>query len=376
MIRKAPNLKSLFKSTFNGVSRFRSPLTHAEIIAAGFEPAARPTNYVEGEDWMKDLTMVLPLGHTIVQGVAGNGKDIFAPAYAHAYNLPTKAFAFKEGLSPSDWIKRADLQATPEGGTYTTFHEGDLVKACRGVTISRDFTNMNPADREAVKADMIKSRWTIVDNGGVFTISIPAVILFSDYDRATPDQVEVLRQALELDKERLADPITGELFPILKGTRFLFTANSGADGDGGRGNITRPKDASILNRCQGIYAPPPSVKFEKRVVSQAYPMLSDEEVTLLVTCNGAIRRVCETQNMGIEVSLRTALAWALATLEFKEHMPDLDFKKAMKKAFVIIKGHLAEPHHHETLEGIIDPYLRSDVVDAMSNSSTCPIDNF
>jgi MoxR-like ATPase len=374
-MRKPASITKLFTTTFNGIARPRSPLTETEILNAGFDPATRPDGYVEGEDWMVDLSVVLPLGHTIVQGPAGNGKDIFALAYAHSHNLPLKAFAFKEGANPLDWIKRAELEATPQGGTKTTYVEGDLVKACKGVTIKRDFTTMNQDLRSSIKADMEKQEWTVTDNNGIFTITIPAIILFSDYDRATPDQVEVLRQALELGKERLADPISGELFPIAKGTRFIFTANSGADGDGGRGMITRPKDASILNRCQGIYAPPPSAKFERKVVQASYPSLNEEEVKLLVDCTRAIRKVAEEQAMGIEVSLRTALAWAKATLRYKEVMPNLDFKKAMKKSFVIVKGHLSEAHNHQALEGAIDPLLRSDVVDSTTtNPNVCPID--
>jgi len=373
-MRAVPNLKNLLPTNFNGVPLNRSPITTKEMLDAGFTPAQRPKGYIEGEDWMVDTTIVLPLGHTIVQGVAGNGKDLFADAYASARNIPLAAFAFKEGANPLDWIKRADLCTTDKGGTYTVYVEGELVKACRGVTIKRDFTTMSAEARLGLKAEWEKENWIVEDNNGVFTITIPALILFSDYDRATSDQVEVLRQALELGKERLADPITGELFPICKGTRFMFTANSGADGDGGRGNITRPKDSSILNRCQAIFAPPPSAKFERKVVAASYPQLTEDEVKLLVDCTRSVRVVAEEQHMGIEVSLRTSLAWAKATLEYKRVMPSLDFKKAMKRAFVIIKGHLSEAVNHKALEGAIDPYLRSDVVDATANAAECPID--
>ena len=52
-------------------------------------------------------------------------------------------------------------------------------------------------------------------------------------------------------------------------TIFLLTANSGVDGDGGRGNVTSQLDTSIVNRCIGVLAPPPSAKFEREMVHYA-----------------------------------------------------------------------------------------------------------
>ncbi len=376
--RQAPNLYTLAYNYFCGIKRKMSPLTVAEIKKAGFSPAVRPSNYVEdtNEGWMQNSALFLKINHLIVSGPAGTGKDILIEAFCHAFNIPLARFAFKQGTNPVDWIIRTTLREGSKGGTETVEVDGDLLKACRGITIKRDFTQASETILNETIKDMEKNGYRVINEGGMLTITVPAIILFSDYDRATPDQLEILRQALELGKEKLTNPITGEMFDILPNTRFYFTSNSGADGDGGRGNITQMKDSSLLSRCVGIYAPPPTPKFERMVVQAEFPQFDTDQVKLLVDCNRAIRKVAEEQAMGLEITLRQAKQWGHACLTVMEDLGITDFKKALKRSFAIIKGHLNEKHNQDALEGAIDPYLRSDVVDAQSqdNSDVCPID--
>ena len=376
--RTRPELYKLAFNTFCGVKRTMSPLALAEIERQGFCPAARPDNYVEdsSEGWMQDVALFQKLNHLIVSGPAGTGKDILIEAFCHAFNLPLARFAFKQGTNPVDWIYRTTLVGDGKGGTVTKEVEGDLLKACKGVTCKRDFTKATKSQLNDAILDMEKAGYAVSNDEGMLTITVPSVILFSDYDRATPDQLEILRQALELNKEKLTHPITGEMFAILPNTRFYFTSNSGADGDGGRGNITQMKDSSLLSRCIGIYAPPPTPKFERMVVQAEFPMFDADQVKLLVDCNRAIRKVAEEQDMGLEITLRQAKQWGHACLTVINDLGVKDFKKALKRSFVVIKGHLNEKHNQDALEGAIDPYLRSDVVDAQSqgNNEVCPID--
>ena len=376
--RNAPSLYDLAYTYFCGVKRAMSPLTPQEITDAGFTPATRPSNYVEdaSEGWMQNATLFAKINHLIVSGPAGTGKDILIEAFCHAFNLPLGRFAFKQGTNPVDWIIRTTLKEGSKGGTETVEVEGDLLKACRGITIKRDFTKATQDQLSAAIKGMEKVGYTVLNDGGMLTITVPSMILFSDYDRATPDQLEILRQALELNKEKLTNPITGEMFDILPNTRFYFTSNSGADGDGGRGNITQMKDSSLLSRCIGIFAPAPTPKFERMVVQAEFPMFTQDQVKLLVDCNRAIRKVAEEQAMGLEITLRQGKQWGHAALTVMEDLGITDFKKALKRSFAIIKGHLNEKHNQDALEGAIDPYLRSDVVDAQSQQSgdVCPID--
>jgi MoxR-like ATPase len=376
--RQAPTLYKLAFNYFCGIRRTMSPLALEEIKRQGFMPAHRPNNYVEdtSEGWMQDVALFLKLNHMIVSGPAGTGKDLIIEAFCHAFNLPLARFAFKQGTNPVDWIYRTALVGDGKGGTETKEVEGDLLKACRGVTCKRDFTGATPRQLDEAIKDMEKVGYTVSNEEGMLTITVPAVILFSDYDRATPDQLEILRQALELNKEKLTHPITGEMFNILPNTRFYFTSNSGADGSEGGSNITQMKDSSLLSRCIGIKAPAPTPKFERMVVQAEFPMFDQDQVKLLVDCNRAIRKVAEEQDMGLEVTLRQALQWGHACLTVMDDLGITDFKKALKRSFVIIKGHLNLKHNSDAFEGAIDPYLRSDVVDAQSQASesVCPID--
>jgi len=379
MTRQAPNLYRLLNASFCGVENTISPLTQEEIISAGFEPATRPTNYVEDtshDSWMLHNALYLSTSHLIVNGPAGTGKDVWGDAYCHAYNLPYARFAFKQGTNPVDWIYRTTLRGDGKGGTETVEVEGDLLKACKGVTCKRDFTSASAEQLDQAISDMEEAGYKVVNDGGMLTITVPAVILFSDYDRATPDQLEILRQALELGKEKLTNPITGEMFEILPNTRFYFTANSGADGSGGTSNITQMKDSSLLSRCIGIHAPAPTPKFERMVVQAEFPQFDQDQVKLLVDCTRAIRKVAEEQDMGLEITLRQAKQWGHACLKTMKKLKITDFKKALKFSFVTIKGHLAETYNQDAFEGAIDPYLRSDVVDAQSKpqEERCPID--
>ena len=374
--RQKPALYRLAYNYFCGVKRFMSPLTAMELINSGFDPAKRPSNYVEdcGEGWMQDGTLFLKISHLIISGPAGTGKDILIEAFCAAFNIPLARFAFKQGVNPMDWLVRTTLKEGKKGGTETVEVEGDLLRACRGVSVKRDYTSATPEQLQEALSDMDKAGYTVENNEGMLTITVPSVILFSDYDRATPDMLEILRSALELDKEKFPHPITGEMFRILPNTRFYFTANSGADGDGGRGNIVQMKDSSLLSRMVGIYAPPPTPKFERQVVQAEFPQFSQDEVKLLVDCNRAIRKVAEEQSMGLEITLRQAKQWGHACLAVMEDLGITDFKKALKRSFVVIKGHLNEKHNQDALEGAIDPYLRSDVVDRESREDICPID--
>jgi hypothetical protein len=112
------------------------------------------------------------------------------------------------------------------------------------------------------------------------------------------------------------------------------------------------------------------------VVQAEFPQFDADQIKLLVDCNRAIRKVAEEQDMGLEITLRQAKQWGSACLTVIEDLGITDFKKALKRSFTIIKGHLNLKHNQDALEGAIDPYLRSDVVDAESqpSSDVCPID--
>jgi hypothetical protein len=208
------------------------------------------------------------------------------------------------------------------------------------------------------------------------TITIPSVVLISDYDRAKPEHLEILRQALELNKERLAHPITGELFPILKGTRFIFTGNSGVDGDGGRGMLFTEKDGSLISRLGGICVPPPTPKFERSVLAKLFPQLSPEQVKLVVDCSRACRKLSKEMNWGLPITLRQSRIWTSMALEVMEDMGITDWKEALKWGFMLIKGHLSDETNIKEMEGAVTAYLDAEGTpeSAPNTANVCPID--
>ena len=378
--RQRPNISNPIAKSFFGIQRVISPLTRSEIEGSGFTLAEMPEGYVQDKtfgSWGQLATMGLKTSHMILQGEVSGGKDIFAPAYASTFNLPHMSFAFKAGLAPNEWVCRTDLVEGPRGGTITEIVEGSLMKACRGVTVKRDLTMMSQEARTSLKASMEKALWTVTDVDGTFTITVPAVILFSDYDRASPEQLEVLRQALELNKERLVHPVTGELIPILKGTRFIFTANSGSDGAENSNNLFNAKDGSLLSRLVAVHVPPITKSFEREVIKVAYPSIHLDDITILVDCIHAVRKLAKEQPLGLEVSLRQTKQWASLALQSMEDFPTKinSWKYALKFSFAFLKGHLGINANRTQFDGAVEVYLSEDEGDPSEvTPSNCPID--
>ena len=378
-MRQAPSVSTLHKASFYGISRSISPLTREEIESAGFSLAPVTEGYVEDETplcWGQLATLGMIDSHLILQGEVSGGKDIFPAQYAHTFNLPYMGFGFREGLSPNDWVTRTDLVEGERGGTITEIVEGSLLKACRGVSAKRDFTMLSLSEREALQSEMEEANITVKDCDGIFTITVPAVVLFSDYDRASSYQQEMLRNALELNKERLVHPITGELIPILKGTRFVFTANSGSDGSDSSNNIFNAKDGSLLSRMSAVFVPPIEKKFERMVIAKAFPVLDSDEVRLLVECIHAVRKVAKESPMGLEISLRQTKQWASHALRIMRDLPDLapTFTKALPIAFNFLKGHLGTEMNRSAMDGAIASLLEGVVEEEQVEVAPCPID--
>lgn len=378
-MRSAPNFNQLQSVSFFGIKRVVSPLTEQEIIEAGYLPGERADDYVEdtttSKNPLRQATFFQKKSHLVVNGTAGTGKEVWVDALAHATNRPLARFAFKVGVNPADYLARVELVEV-RGATVTKVTDGDLLRATRGVSCVRDLSSLDSEVRDDLIKQMEEENYKVerLDDKGLLKITVPSIILFSDYDRATPEQVEFLRQATELDKEKIAHPVTGKMYPVLKGTRIILTSNSGADGDGGRGNITRAKDASFLSRLSAVMVPPHTQAFEKKVITAAFPVLSDLEVQTLSDCIRAVRRVSHEDRMGIEITLRQAKMWGSLALDWlAEGLADT-FNDALKDTFESVVGHLMEDHNRDALQGAIDTYLSSDVVNEQSVDAPTPID--
>lgn len=273
-------------------------------------------------------------GHPVfVTGPSGSGKDFTAEAVAYALGRPLVLLSIKPDLDPNEWVGGTSLKGDGMGGTESCEEEGFLARACRGFEIVRQGR----------------------------TIRVPALILISDFDRATPRQAEVFRQAFEEEGRRyLTHPSTGAKLPIAEGTIFLLTANSGVDGDGGRGNVTSQLDTSIVNRCIGVLAPAPTAKFETQVLSSRFPQLDKAEVALLVKCLRGVRQVVLDMNLPLEISLRTGNMVAKKAIKAKRR--GATWEQALRRGFRVVTGFMHEEDNRASVEGALDPFIGSSAI--------------
>lgn len=283
MDRTPVSINKPFSFKLFGHSLERGQATKAELLASGFkvrEPG-HFNEYVEDDDimgWCSQLlNKVRAEVHTLLHGPAGAGKNLTVEYLAHRMNMPYQMFAMKEeGGQIADWLGRTTLEA-PDGATISKDVKGKLRTACEGCLIKR-----NGVEKR-----------------------VPALVCFSDIDRANPKQVEILREALEVGKGQLFNPLTGETFPICPGTVFVFTSNRGLDGDAGRGNLTNPIDSSIGNRFRGVSVPEPTEKWERSIVQRANPDLSSETVKMIVESCRAVKKSAETEMLDVlQISVR------------------------------------------------------------------------
>lgn len=342
-MRKAITQNDLapFKKTFEiaGVALERYAVTEAELESIGLP--AQPRSHTFEEEWHEQALEAIADGDVVlVHGPAGTGKDYTAEAIAYHMGMPLVCLSIKPDLDPNDWVGTTRLRGDGVGGTESLEQEGFVADACRGFEIERD-------GRKEL---------------------LPAFILISDFDRASARQIEVFRQAFEGDgtdgRRYLTHPLTGARIQIAEGTRFYLTANSAADGDGGRGMVTSQLDASILNRCSGVYAGTPSASFERKLVSGFAPDLDKSQVALVVKCLRAVRSAVQDQGITLEISARTA---KMVVKRLRRRLKRGEaFEPALNASFSVVKGMLSEKDNRMVIEGALDPFVGSSAITAAS----------
>ena len=315
----------------------RCPATSAELMAAGFKPQ-RLKPWFKAPSYFDQLALFSAgSAPTVIIGGAGTGKDTSAKAYAALSGRPF----YSIGLSESTDLSSALLEMSIEGGD-TVKRLGPLAKAAKGLTIQRGGKEM----------------------------TIPAVILISDFDRANPRTLEAFRNAFEAPEGWFAMP-DGSVLEVAKGTTFILTSNSGVDGDGGSGMISEAIDASIANRLNWISTPHPSEEWMSEVVTAAHPNLKKRQAKTLVKAMDALKAVAEQLMLPFGVSIRDALRWA-------EHISilmdaGLTFEEGIKRCVAGSVEATREEANTNALWGAVDPILGSNIPRGEAESKN-PID--
>jgi MoxR-like ATPase len=332
----ATALTATIATPIMGMGFERSPITEAELKAFGLSAEARTMNW--SLPWHKSALMGVKTAHPVfITGTSGCGKDYAAEALAFQLGRPLVCLSIKPDLDPNEWVGGTSLKGDGVGGTESVEEEGFLARACRGYEIER-------AGRKII---------------------VPALILISDFDRATPRQAEVFRQAFEEEGRRyLTHPTSGAKLPIADGTIFVLTANSGIDGDGGKGMVASQLDTSIVNRCVGVYAPAPTPAFFEGVLTAKYSALDKGEIKLLVKALFAVKSAIEDANLAYEVSLRTANMVAKMAIMLKAG--GASWQEALRDGFSVVQGFCHEADNRALIEGALDPILGSAKISAGS----------
>ena len=389
-MRNPPNVNRLNYVKFFGVKYAISPISKKEMVEAGFKILEPNPNYVQDEkkfNPFQKAAIFIKSSHLMINGETGTGKDEFVKNLALATNTPFASFNFNSSGDATGWISRLGL-TKKDGVTQSEEIDGALKRASQGVTIVRhlDCFKVEGEDKplgdeeiQELIAEMEDNRWTVQQYKDQLVINIPAIVLVCDADRASFEQAEALRQATEQDREQLTHPITGEMFPVAKNTRFIYTSNSGVDGDGGRGMITNRKDTSMTNRMSGVYIPHPSREFETKIYQKSYPDADPEHIATLVNCTVALRKACREENLALDVSIRQGLMWMKHTREFQENY-GVGHYVAFKEAFSFITGHLMERPNRAMFESAIAGFLPTEDTNpkadkSKAQSSPCPIDS-
>jgi len=161
----------------------------------------------------KRVLISLARGRSVfVWGGPGTGKDAIFHAFSEDTGTPALIFTFTPGADIRKWFFS---RAISESGT--SWEYGALWRALTEGVVGSD------------------------------GVARPALILFSDVDRGTPEQLEEFRLVLDTTSKRIVGP-TGEVSTILPGTKFAFTANSCGTGDDTGRMSSQAMDASLLDR--------------------------------------------------------------------------------------------------------------------------------
>lgn len=208
------------------------PPQNLTVNFAGIEHPVNPNvpaNVCLSEPWHYRIPKFGPLAEDIylaslalqkrrsvyIYGSQGTGKDGFVHAWSARTRTPSP--------EPFQMIPNVDLQpwlwtrSMSKEGTY--WEEGLLLKYAR-------------------------------DGYPTIQGPVPALILLTDFDRATKSQAEFMRMLLDTIEGRIPRP-DGGAWPVFPGTVFAATANTAGMGDEtGRYTSTSIIDATILSRFQ------------------------------------------------------------------------------------------------------------------------------
>lgn len=188
-----------------------------------------PENYVLPETGSSKLpvlhilTALRKRRPTWIHGPTGAGKDAIVHFVSAACRIPALFVEFRPNAD-------AEAMITSRGfkNGSTVWEEGEVLRA-------------------------IVEGYKVKNEAGEVVARVPYLILLSDIDRATPEQLEILRPVLDSISGRVPLP-NGEVREVLRGTQFVATANTVGTGERTVDFVTaQAQDVSMLNRFECFF---------------------------------------------------------------------------------------------------------------------------
>lgn len=216
--------------------------------------------------------------HTYIWGQPGAGKDAFVHAWSWLTRTPALILQIRPGEDLQSWLYTRSFDKSG-----TRWDEGALLKAVRD---------------------------------GYTTTSgrkIPYLVLITDFDRATPEQGEILRLILDSISGRIQGP-EGQIFDVLPGTLIVATGNTAGGGDPrGRNISANPIDASLFDRFKRKFEfgyldrrdEEPVVKAKFPLLVQRSPWVFNEAMQ----STESIRTAIENETIYWDFGHRTLCDW-------------------------------------------------------------------
>lgn len=283
---------------------------------------------------VQDAALAVSRGRSVwIWGPPGTGKDALISALCASTRRPSLLFTVIPGADVTSWKYTRSFDANG-----TSWEEGVLLRALRD--------GYQPPD------------------GGA---RIPYLIVLSDFDRATRQQAEELRQILDSIQGRITGP-TGIVWPTFPGTTLVATANTPGSGDPtGRYLSANPIDASILDRFERKIRFHPMEKDDEIPILQAkFPLLAKSHLSTLktvVSASASVRSAIEKDLLYCEWSHRTVCAWLGALEDLLLAFPGGNPSQFVSRALRVVLDGMPDEDTRENARRVIDPLIAKGTLD-------------
>jgi MoxR-like ATPase len=342
-VRAAPSPDLTLTVPFGG---FSFPV-HLDVPAKDCLPLPDhykvPTSGALAAD-IADLSVALRRNRSLwIWGPPGTGKDAAVSAFAAMTRTPSLLFTIVQGADITSWKFSRAFNAKG-----TSWEEGSLLRALRDGYVTRTGRRL------------------------------PYLIVLSDFDRATRQQAEELRQVLDSIQGRVTGP-TGEVWPTVPGTRIVATANSSGGGDTtGRYTSVNPIDATILDRFERkLRFHPLEAEDEKEILRSKFPVLASthpKAIEEIMNATTAVRGAVKAEEVFVEWSHRAVCAWAGAAEDYMEEISSLRAHHGtlLKRAVRVILDGCPDEETRESVKALIDPHITGGTIDPGDTSHFNP----